>query len=160
MSAAPAKQRAHPREEALTRLGTAFKGAMAAARRLRGRDTHRHGELSFAQYQLLSGLADGEELSAGDLAIAAELSPASATQMLERLAEMGLVDRTRSVRDRRVVTCSLTSRGHELIAARRAEFERRWLDALAEFSTAELKAAAEVMDRLHGMLDDLNAAAR
>ena len=34
---APTKQRAHPRDEALAQLGSAFKGAMAAIRRIRAR---------------------------------------------------------------------------------------------------------------------------
>lgn len=149
------KPRARPREEALAQLGSAFKGAMAAVRRLRGRDTHRPGELSFAQYHLLSGLAERDGLSAGELAATAELSPAAVTQLLDSLAEMGLVERTRSERDRRVVTCTLTVRGRELMAARRAQFEPRWHAALAEFSTQELTTAAAVLDRLRGLFDDL-----
>jgi DNA-binding MarR family transcriptional regulator len=152
---APAKQRARPREAALADLATAFKGAMAAIRRLRGRDTHRHGELSFAQYHLLFGLAERDELSAGELALAADLSPATVTQMLDSLAEMGLVERTRSERDRRVVTCTLTTRGRELITERRAQFEQRWHAALAEFSTSDLNTAAAVIDRLRALYDDL-----
>jgi DNA-binding MarR family transcriptional regulator len=126
---APAKQRARPREEAVAELGAAFKGAMAAIRRLRGRDTHRHGELSFAQYHLLSGLAERDELSAGEL--------------------------TRSERDRRVVTCTLTTRGRELITERRAHLEQFWNAALAQFSTQDLTTAAAVIDRLRAMFDDL-----
>jgi DNA-binding MarR family transcriptional regulator len=148
------KQTVRPREEALTELGSAFKGAMAAIRRLRGRDTHRHGELSFAQYHLLSGLAERAELSAGELALAADLSPATVTQLLDSLAEMGLVERTRSERDRRVVTCSLTTRGRELITERRAQFEQRWHAALAQFSTRDLTTAAAVVDRLRALFDE------
>jgi len=152
---AATKQRARPREEALAELGSAFKGAMAAIRRLRGRDTHRPGELSFAQYHLLFGLAERDELSTGELALAADLSPATVTQMLDSLAEMGLVERTRSERDRRVVTCTLTTRGRTLITERRAHFEQRWHAALAGFSTQELTTAAEVIDRLRALWDDL-----
>ena len=141
---APTKQRAGTREAALAELGAAFKGAMGAIRRLRGRDTHRHGELSFAQYQLLSGLSERNELSAGELALAADLSPATVTQLLDSLAEMGLVERTRSERDRRVVTCTLTTRGRELITARRVLFEQRWQTALADFSAKEIATAAAV----------------
>jgi MarR family transcriptional regulator, organic hydroperoxide resistance regulator len=155
---APTKQRARPREEALDQLGSAFRGVMAAIRRLRGRDTHRHGELSFAQYHLLCGLAERDELSAGELAVAADLSPATVTQMLDSLAEMGLVERTRSERDRRVVTCTLTTRGRELITERRAHFERRWHAALADFSTQDLTTAAAVIDRLRALYDDLGTA--
>jgi DNA-binding MarR family transcriptional regulator len=152
---APAKQRSSPREDALAQLGSAFKGAMAAIRRLRGRDTHRHGELSFAQYHLLFGLAERDELSAGELAAAAELSPATVTQLLDSLAEMGLVERTRSERDRRVVTCTLTARGRELITERRAQFEQRWHAALAGFSTQEIATAAAVVERLRALYDEL-----
>jgi DNA-binding MarR family transcriptional regulator len=153
---APTKQPARPSEEALAQLGSAFKGAMAAIRRLRGRDTHRHGELSFAQYQLLCGLAERDELTAGELALAADLSPATVTQMLDSLAEMGLLERTRSVRDRRVVNCALTTRGRELLAERRAHLEQRWHAALAEFSNQDLATAAAVLDRLRALYDDLS----
>jgi DNA-binding MarR family transcriptional regulator len=152
----PTKQRARPREEAITQLGSAFKGAMAAIRRLRGRDTHRHGELSFAQYHLVCGLAEHDERSAGELALAADLSPATVTQMLDGLAEMGLVERTRSERDRRVVNCSLTARGRELLTERRAHLEERWKTDLAEFSTQDLATAAAVLDRLRALYDDLS----
>jgi len=148
------------REDAITEVGTAFKGAMAAIRRLRGRDTHRHGELGFAHYHLLVGLAEGGDgLSAGELAVAADLSPATVTQMLDSLAEMGLVERTRSERDRRVVTCTLTERGRELVTERRAEWERRWHAALAEFGVDELATAAAVIERLRSLIDDLGAGA-
>jgi DNA-binding MarR family transcriptional regulator len=154
---APTTHRARPREEAIAQLGSAFKGAMAAIRRLRGRDTHRHGELSFAQYHLLCGLAAHDERSAGELALAADLSPATVTQMLDSLAGMGLVERTRSERDRRVVNCSLTTRGREQLTERRAHLEQRWQTALAEFSAKDLATAAAVLDRLRALYDDLSS---
>jgi DNA-binding MarR family transcriptional regulator len=143
------------REEALTQLGTAFKGIMGALRRLRGRDTHRPGELSFAQYHLLFGLSGDCALSTSQLAAAADLSPATVTQMLDGLVAMGLVERTRSEKDRRVVTCELTDRGRELTAEKRAHWEGRWRTTLADFSTDELANAAAVLERLRGMYDEL-----
>jgi DNA-binding MarR family transcriptional regulator len=129
---------------------------MGAIRRLRGRDTHRPGELSFAQYHLLCGLATRDERSAGELAVAADLSPATVTQMLDSLAEIGLVERTRSERDRRVVNCTLTTRGRELLTERHAHLEQRWQAELAEFSMQELATAAAVLDRLRALYDDLS----
>jgi DNA-binding MarR family transcriptional regulator len=154
------EQHACTREDALAQLAAAFKGAMGAIRRLRGRETHRHGELSFAQYHLLCGLAEHGERSAGELALAADLSPATATQMLDSLAAMGLVERSRSARDRRVVSCTLTSRGRELSSQKRADYEQRWQAALAEFSSRELAIAAAVIDRLRSVYDDLDSGAR
>jgi MarR family transcriptional regulator, organic hydroperoxide resistance regulator len=153
------KQPARARDQAVAQLRLAHRGMMAATRRLRGRDTHRHGELSFAQYHLLSGLADHDELSAGELALAADLSPATVTQMLDSLAEMGLVERTRSERDRRVVNCALTTRGRELLAERHAHLGERWKAALAEFSNQDLATAAAVLDRLRTMIDEFSTVA-
>lgn len=143
------------RTQTLDELGRSFKAAVAAVRRLRGRETHRHSELSYAQYGLLFGLADGRPRSARELALAAELSPASAAQMLDALDEAGLVRRVRSQDDRRIVLTSLTERGSAHVAARRALFEPRWRDALADFSDDELRTAAAVLDRLPAVFDDI-----
>ena len=96
-----ATARARERTDAVERLGRSFKGAMAALRRLRGREVRRPGELGDAQYSLLFCLRDHDEMSLGDLAVAAELSPASVTEMLDAMVAAGLVERFRSDRDRR-----------------------------------------------------------
>jgi DNA-binding MarR family transcriptional regulator len=149
--------RPRTRADALAELGDAFKGTMAAVRRLRGRDTHRPGELSFAQVHLLGGLAERGALSAGELAISADLSAATVTQMLDGLAARGLVERVRSDRDRRVVTCTLTEQGRELIAFKRKLLEERWQAALQTFTTAELATAAAVIGQLRSFFDALCA---
>ena len=139
-------------------LGRSFKATLAAVRRLRGRETHRPGELSDAQYGLLFGLRDVEELSAGELAIAADLSPAATTEMLEGLVTSGLVKRRRSDRDRRVVLVSLTPRGRELVEERRAAMEPLWRAALSDFSERELRTAIAVLDSLRGFFDERSQA--
>jgi DNA-binding MarR family transcriptional regulator len=141
------------RAEAAEQVGQAFKQAMVAVRRLRGRETHRPGRPSFAQYQLLFALEESEAPSSGELAQAADLSPATVTQMLDALVEHGLVTRNRSESDRRIVTCSLTESGRAVIAERRAGFQGCWNDSLAEFSAAELAVAAAVLDRIATMFD-------
>jgi DNA-binding MarR family transcriptional regulator len=142
----------------LQELGRSFKGLMAAARRLRGRDTHHPGELSFAQYSLLFGLADGGALSTRELSFAADISPATATQMLESLLADGLVERVRSETDKRVVLTSLSDRGRALIADRHATLELQWRQALAEFSDEELLTAAAVLDRMRSYIEAMESA--
>jgi DNA-binding MarR family transcriptional regulator len=136
-------------------LGSSFKGLMAAVRRLRGRESRRHGELSDAQYRLLFGLREQESLSSRDLACLADLSAATATEMLDGLAAAGLVRRVRSETDRRVVLTSLTEDGHAKLEERHAQFLPRWDAALSGFSDAELAAAAAVLDRLREMFDEI-----
>jgi DNA-binding MarR family transcriptional regulator len=129
-------------------LGAAFKAAMVAVRRLRGRETHRHSSISYAQYGLLFGLSEGQAMSARDLAETAELSAATVTQMLDGLEAVGLVERERSDHDKRVVITSLTVRGREVVEEHRARVEPRWRAALDEFSPEELSTAAAVLCRL------------
>ena len=141
--------------EVMADLGRAFKGTMAAMRRLRGRETHHAGELTYAQYGLLFALSDGEARSSRELALAADVSPATAAEMLDGLAAGGLVERERSLDDKRIVLTSLTHRGQALVEQRRATYEPRWRAALAEFSQDELISATRVLDALRGMFDEL-----
>jgi DNA-binding MarR family transcriptional regulator len=142
------------RRKAAEQLGRSFKSAIGAVRRMRGREQRRHDELSDAQYTLLFSLLDGRPLSATELAEAADLSPASVTEMLDGLAAAGLVERGRSERDRRVVLTTLTARGVALVRERHARIEPRWLQALSEFSDEELLTAARVLDRVREMFDE------
>jgi DNA-binding MarR family transcriptional regulator len=141
--------------EAARDLGAAFKRLMGAFRRLRGRETHNPHGLSDAQYSLLFGLRDHEALPSRDLACLADLSPATATEMLEGLAAAGLVRRVRSEKDRRVVLTSLTEHGHALLEERHAQYAPRWNAAMAAFSDEELQTAARVLDSLRAMFDDI-----
>jgi DNA-binding MarR family transcriptional regulator len=160
MTRTTAQHRTDARDEALAQFDAAFKGMMAALRRLRGRDTHRAGELGFAQYHLLFGLSEQSELSTTQLATAADLAPATVTQMLDGLVAMGLVERTRSDRDRRIVTCALTPRGRQLLAEKRRRWEKRRRESLSEFTSDELATAAAVIERLRAMFDEVDAEAR
>ena len=158
IASAPVAERSPPGPGPETphgQLGAAFKRAMVAVRRLRGRETHRSEQLSYAQYGLLFGLAGMCERSARDLAEHADLTPATVAQMLESLETHGLVTRTRSEQDRRVVLSSLTERGEQLVAERHAQMEPRWRAALDGFDDTELIVAARVMDRLADYFDAL-----
>jgi DNA-binding MarR family transcriptional regulator len=122
---------------------------------MRGRDTHlAGGQLSHAQFELLIELFDRGELSAGELAGAASLTPATVTQMLDHLAESGHVERARSETDRRVVVSRLTEEGAVKLQARREEWQERWEQALAGVPTEDLAAAARVLERLGTMFEE------
>jgi MarR family transcriptional regulator, organic hydroperoxide resistance regulator len=159
MSAAAPSAPAAPETDAPARaFAHAFKRAIAVVRRLRGRDTHRPGELSYAQYGLLFGLAEHGALSNAELASLAEVSPSTATMMLDRLVEIGLVHRERSEVDRRVVLVALSAQGAETVAAHRARYEQLWSAALAGFSDEQLADAAAVLERVIAMFQDIERA--
>ena len=64
--------------------------------------------LNRTDFRILAGLRGGEPVSAGELAVAAGLSPAAATEAVQRLAARGLLTRGRDPVDRRraVITIS------------------------------------------------------
>ena len=76
------------------------------------------GELSTAQVRALIQLAKDEQVTAGELAKRAELSPGAMTAMLDQLEHAGMITRRRSTTDRRQVIVALTERGR---AARRLQ---------------------------------------
>jgi DNA-binding MarR family transcriptional regulator len=159
-SRSPASAARNAEERTAAReFGQAFKGCLGAVRRMRGRENRVHGELSDAQYGLLLNLVEHDALPTSELATLANLSPATATGMLDGLVAAGLVSRTRSERDRRVVLTALTEHGRGLVNARHAEFAPRFSAALAEFSDEELRTAAAVLRRLGAMFDEIRPAA-
>jgi MarR family transcriptional regulator, organic hydroperoxide resistance regulator len=136
-------------------LGDAFRSVFRSLSRLRGRDTHLAGtDLSHAQCELLFELHERGALSAGELAAAAKLTPATVTQMLEHLAASGHVERARSECDRRVVVSTLTARGRREIEVKRERWRSRWEQALADVDSDELRAATHVLRRLRTVFED------
>jgi DNA-binding MarR family transcriptional regulator len=77
------------------------------------------------------------------------------TQMLDRLADAGLVGRVRSVEDRRIVVSRLTEAGRAECEQRRAALAPVWNEMLGDFTAAELHTAAAVLDRLTELLERL-----
>ena len=134
----------------------AFVELMGAERRLRARDQKcGPGELTHGQIRALFTLDVKREATAGELAKAAELSPASMSTMLDHLERDAIVERRRDDHDRRVVVVSLTAKGRELLEHKRAVWRTRWQEALADVSDEHLAAAADVMHRMAGILDEL-----
>jgi DNA-binding MarR family transcriptional regulator len=134
----------------------AFVELMGAERRLRARDQKcAPGELTQGQMRALFTIDVRGEATAGELAKAADLSPASVSAMLDHLERDGIVQRRRSDEDRRVVVVTLTESGRALVADKRERWRERSAAALDGVSDEQLAAAADVMRRLAGMLDEL-----
>ena len=139
------------REAAVAELGTAFKGAFRSLRSLRGRDTHRGDEIGHAQFELLIELYANGPMHAGELAEGVSVSAATVSGMLDGLSQAELIERTRSESDRRIVVIKLTRRGRRKVEARKAVWQRRWQEALEGLDDEELRVAARVLERIHGI---------
>lgn len=121
-----------------------------------------HG-LDFASFDVLATLRRSEpphELTPSQLARRMIVTPGAVAQRLTRLEEQGLVTRTHSLDDRRVVMVALTGSGQELIDRALPDHLANEHRILAGYSEAELETLAALLRRLLVAQGDLPASQR
>ncbi len=141
--------------EDVRQVQQAFKHAYRSLNRRKGQDTHLVGgtEISQAQFELMIELRKRGPVAVGELAQAMGLSPASVSQMVDRLSEHDHVERTRSDDDRRVVRVGLSQRGEEAIEPVIEGWRNRWREAMAEIPEQDLRAASQVLNQIAGIYE-------
>lgn len=105
-------------------------------------------ELTFSQWTTLVALHDGRITASGDLAQTICHDAGSLTRLIDQMVERGLVSRSRSETDRRVVSLSLTARGRSLVEALAPKVMHFWNDLLSGFSHAEVDTLINLLTRL------------
>jgi DNA-binding MarR family transcriptional regulator len=100
-----------------------------------------------ATYDVLVRLARAPDrsLNMGDLAARVMLSPSGLTRAVDRLVRQGMVKRTRSIDDRRVMLVTLTEKGRRVVR----DAARSHLRGIREHFTGRLS---------DGQLDDVASA--
>ena len=105
--------------------------------------------------EVLAGAPDGWRMS--EFADAMHVDPSTATRAIDRLARLGLAERTVDVHDRRVVIARATEHGtrtvREMVVRRSVGMER----LLEPFDTDEREQFAEYLERLVASVDRLVA---
>jgi MarR family transcriptional regulator, organic hydroperoxide resistance regulator len=134
-------------------LRTTVYQLFAAERRLRSRDHSRPGELTHAQLRSVMALGREPEMTAGQLAKSAELTPGTVTAILDQLEAANIVERRRSTEDRRVYYVTLTPQGRELRERKLSAWQSLWETGLSRFSDRELRSAAKIIQELTGIFD-------
>lgn len=94
-------------------------------------------EHTAAQINTLRAIAGRDEWRMSDLSHRLRVSAGSLTTMINRLIEAGMVQRTRSDLDRRVVTVKLTDKGRELLLASKKRAMHNLHDLLAGLPVEE-----------------------
>ena len=139
-----------------TALEDALAAFFRAARRARGRANQRTSEdgLSLAQWHLVEPLLDGPQ-PAARLAEAADVSPPTASRVLEGLVGRGWVTRVADPSDRRVAMVELTERGRALALEKRREVRRALRQIVAAVDPDERDRAAVLLGRLAAVVEEL-----
>lgn len=98
-----------------------------------------HRDLSLPQLHILIQLSERGSMMVSELANLFQISPPSASAMLDRMEERGLVERIRDHEDRRVVRVQATERGRstaeDFVGPKRDQMSR----LLAVMSDAQLR---------------------
>ena len=133
-----------------------FKNAYRTLSRRKGRETHRLGasEVSQSQFELLVELRKAGPMAVGELAHVTGLSPASVSQMVDRLSEQGHVERVRSEEDRRIVKVGLSKQGRATLDPIVERWHRKWQQALEGVPDRDLEAASRVLDRIAAIYEE------
>lgn len=108
------------------------------------------GRLSLVHVNVLFILEADGALPMRTLAEAMDVSQASATGIVDRMEQRGLVERQRDDEDRRVVRVAITDEGRRLIeglAAQRRDHLARLLDELTDDELAAFLVGARAMHR-------------
>ena len=105
------------------------------------------GPLTFSQYHLVKALAE-KPLPSMEVAAAAGVTGATSTRMLDDLERRGIVSRSASKKDGRVVMVRLTAAGRRSVAQMREIVDAKRRAVHAGLDPEERRVAARILRRL------------
>ena len=120
------------------------------------KELHKKFAVSQPQLTCLLALHEYGQLQTSKLAKYMMVKPSTATGIVDRLEEKGLVIRQRSRLDRRVVTIELTEKGHALALDAPAPIPGRIVDGLNKLPADETKTIVKSLSTLVAMLDEVS----
>jgi len=112
--------------------------------------------LSIPQFSMMMQMYHRGACGMSEVSERFEITPAAASQLVDKLVQSGLIQRVEDPNDRRAKQLSLTDKGREFIQ-RGIEERYRWVDQLSDRLTAEERAkiseALDLMTRAGQELD-------
>jgi DNA-binding MarR family transcriptional regulator len=130
-------------EQTLERLDAIFSRIGRMARRRLPDDT-----LTFGQFAVLRMLFREGPLAMGAIAEHLDISLAGATGIIDRLVNQGVVERTRSREDRRVVWVNLSAVGRERMVLLKDERRQQMQRLLQPLSAPEVEILLGLLERI------------
>lgn len=113
--------------------------------------------LSMPQFSVLMQLHHKGACGMSDISERFEITPAAASQLVDKLVQGGFIQREEDPTDRRAKLLNLTEKGGELIQQGHVE-RYRWVDELGRKLTAEERArVSEALDLMTRAAQDLEA---
>lgn len=115
--------------------------------------TRANTKFSIAQLTTMTAIRDRGELSLKELAERTNVSPPSASAMVDKLVDLGLAERRPNATDRREIRISLTPAGHIAASAYEGESLRTLVDLLDRIGPETAQKWREVYARIQDCFD-------
>lgn len=109
--------------------------------------------LTSAQLVICKGIVQLGEVTSAALSAYADLSPATVVTILDNLEERGIIQRYRSLSDRRIVHTRLTAEGAALVARAPSPLGDTLISRLAALPPAQRKAMIEAVTGLAALME-------
>lgn len=110
--------------------------------------------MSRSQLELLAPLLDRELMTVSQIAGTAGVAVPTATRALKQLEERGVIERTRSAADDRLVLVGLTSAGRARVIKAQSVFRARQHAVFAELTGADRRAMTDSLIRLATLINE------
>lgn len=107
------------------------------------------GNVSFAQFFLLGALSRGETLTMTQIAARMRHTTAAATGLVDRLENLGYVERCHATDDRRKVLVTITAHGLSLVTHIKDDMVRNLNNTMTHLTAAEQQAWLQVYRKVH-----------
>jgi DNA-binding MarR family transcriptional regulator len=110
-------------------------------------------ELTFTQWRVMMSLRDNVATTCADIARTLRHDNGSMTRLVDQLEAQGLVSRSRSNTDRRVVHLALTAKGKKTMEALIPRVVELWNEILVDFTRSEADMLISLLNRLLTKVD-------
>ena len=107
------------------------------------------GQVSFPQFFLLSHIASQDSLSMSEIAERMNHSTAAATGLVDRLENLGYVQRTHAANDRRKVLVKITKKGMALVDRIRQDIVNNLTQIMDLLPNDEQRAWLSIYEKIH-----------
>lgn len=105
-------------------------------------------DISFSQWITLKLAAETSGRQVGEFARAIAITNGAMTRLLDGLQDRGLVYRSRSGSDRRVIDIVVSQKGHDTLGLLSPIVADAWSDILTDFKFAEVAQLIELLGKL------------
>lgn len=104
--------------------------------------SHPEPSLSVSQFRVLAFLSRNPDASLSDVAEHSAITRATASSLVDRLVQRGLIDRQDDPAERRHIMLKLTLAGHDLLAEMRGSIRQTLAERLSELTPEEVQQVA------------------